>query len=144
VPEDKKENQVKATLQAGLRHSAKYEVTRDRTIDFMGEKARVYATPMLVRDVEIACRELLLKHLDAGEDSVGTRVEIDHLAATLMGMTAELDIELVEVKGRAVTFKVEGRDNVEPICRATHMRFVVDVASTEKRLAAKAAKAGLA
>ena len=41
----------------------------------MGEKARVYATPMLVRDIEIACRELLLEHLDAGEDSVGTRVE---------------------------------------------------------------------
>src|SRR4051812_43833254 len=128
---------MKATLQAGLRHSAKFEVTRDRTIDFMGEKARVYATPMLVRDVEIACRELLLPHLDAGEDSVGTRVEIDHLAATLMAMNVELAIELVEVKGRAVTFEVEGRDNVDTICRATHQRFIVDVASTEKRLAAK-------
>ena len=135
---------MKATLQPGLRDTAKFEVTRDRTIDFMGEKARVYATPMLVRDIEIACRELLLKHLDPGEDSVGTRVEIDHLAASLMGMTAELDVEIAEVKGRAVTFKVEGRDNVEPICRATHNRFVVDGASTEKRLAGKAAKAGLA
>src|SRR6185295_8429027 len=106
-----------------------------RTIDFMGEKARVYATPMLVRDVEIACRELLLAHLDPGEDSVGTRVEIDHLAATLMRMNVELDIELVEVKGR---------DDVDTICRATHQRFIVDVASTEKRLAAKAAKAGIA
>ena len=135
---------MKATLQAGLRHTVKFEVSRDRTIDFMGEKARVYATPMLVRDMEIACRDLLLKHLDAGEDSVGTRVELDHLAASLMGMTVELDIELVELKGRAATFKVEGRDNVDPICRATHNRFIVDVASTEKRLAAKAAKAGLA
>ena len=78
---------MKATLQPGLRHTAKFTVSRDRTIDFMGEKARVYATPMLVRDVEIACRELLLKHLDPGEDSVGTRVELDHLGATLMGMT---------------------------------------------------------
>jgi predicted thioesterase len=135
---------MKATLQAGLRHTIKFEVSRDRTIDFMGEKARVYATPMLVRDMEIACRDLLLKHLDAGEDSVGTRVELDHLAASLMGMTVELDVELVELKGRAATFKVEGRDNVDPICRATHNRFIVDVASTEKRLAAKAAKAGLA
>ena len=134
---------MKATLQAGLRHTVKFEVSRDRTIDFMGEKARVYATPMLVRDMEMACRELLLKHLDAGEDSVGTRVELDHLAASLMGMTVELDIELVELKGRAATFKVEGRDNVDPICRATHNRFIVDVAKTEKRLAEKAAKAGL-
>lgn len=135
---------MKATLLPGLRYTAKFEVSRDRTIDFMGEKARVYATPMLVRDVEIACRELLLKHLDPGEDSVGTRIELDHLAATLMGMPVEIDVELTEVKGRAVTFKVEGRDSVDAICRATHMRFIVDVASTEKRLAAKAAKAGLA
>jgi len=135
---------MKPSLQPGLRHAAKFDVTRDRTIDFMGEKARVYATPMLVRDVEIACRELLLKHLDAGEDSVGTRIELDHLAATLMGMAVELDIELTEVKGRAVTFRVEGRDSVDAICRASHQRFIVDVASTEKRLAAKAAKAGLA
>lgn len=135
---------MKSSLQPGLRHTARYEVSRDRTIDFMGEKARVYATPMLVRDIEIACRELLLQHLDAGEDSVGTRVEIDHLAATLMNMAVELDIEIAEVKGRAVTFKVEGRDSIELICRATHNRFVVDVAATEKRLAGKAAKAGLA
>jgi predicted thioesterase len=110
----------------------------------MGEKARVYATPMLVRDVEVACRDLLLAHLDAGEDSVGTRIELDHLAATLQGMPVELDVELVELKGRAVTFKVEGRDSVDPICRATHQRFIVDIAQTEKRLASKAAKAGLA
>ena len=135
---------MKSTLQAGLSATVSFEVSRDRTIDFMGEKARVYATPMLVRDVEIACRELLLAHLDAGEDSVGTRIELDHLAATLMGMPVELDIELVEVKGRAVTFKVEGRDSVDPICRATHQRFIVDIAQTEKRLASKAAKAGLA
>jgi fluoroacetyl-CoA thioesterase len=134
---------MKDSLQAGLRHTSKFEVSRDRTIDFMGEKARVYATPMLVRDIEIACRELLLQHLDAGEDSVGTRVELDHIGATLMGMAVELDIELVEVKGRAATFKIEGRDNVEPICRATHQRFIVDVAMTQKRLAGKAAKAGL-
>jgi len=134
---------MKPTLQTGLTHTAKFEVTRDRTIDFMGEKARVYATPMLVRDVEIACRELLLAHLDAGEDSVGTRIELDHLAATLLGMPVELEVELAELKGRAATFKVTGRDSVEPICRATHQRFIVDIATTEKRLAGKAAKAGL-
>lgn len=134
---------MKPTLQPGLRSTAKFQVSRDRTIDFMGEKARVYATPMLVRDVEIACRELLLKHLDAGEDSVGTRIELDHLAATLQGMAVELEVELTELKGRAVTFSVQGKDSVEPICRATHQRFIVDVATTEKRLAGKAAKAGL-
>jgi predicted thioesterase len=130
---------MKLSLRPGLRHTCKLEVTQDRTIDFMGEKARVYATPMLVYDVEIGCRELLLQHLDAGEDSVGTRIELDHLAATLMGMAVELNLELTELKGRVAVFTVQGRDDVELICRAVHSRFIVDVATVEKRLAAKAA-----
>ena len=135
---------MRDSLRAGVTGSSSIVVDRERTIDFMGEQARVYATPMLVRDVEIACRGLLGQHLDAGEDSVGTRVELDHLAATLMNMPVTLDITITEVKGRAVSFEIAGRDSVEPICRARHQRFVVDVATTEKRLAAKAAKAGLA
>ena len=110
----------------------------------MGEHARVYATPMLVRDVEVACRELLLAHLDAGEDSVGTRVEIDHTAPTLCGMPVEITVTVVEVKGRAVTFEVVGRDALDAICRGRHHRFVVDVEATKSRLAAKAAKASVA
>jgi predicted thioesterase len=135
---------MKASLTPGVQTTTKLTVTRERTIDFMGEAARVYATPMLVRDIEMACRELLLAHLDPGEDSVGTRVEIDHIAATLMGMEVELTARVAEVNGRAVTFDVEARDSVEPVCRCRHARFVVDVAKTAQRLAAKAQKAGLA
>ena len=132
---------MKTSLVTGIHSITKLTVDRDRTIDFMGEDARVYATPMLVRDIEIACRELLLAHLDPGEDSVGTRVEIDHIAATLMGMSAEITVKLVELNGRAVTFEIEARDNVEAICRGRHSRFIVDVAKTAQRLAAKAQKA---
>ena len=135
---------MKASLAAGLSATSKLTVDRDRTIDFMGEKARVYATPMLVRDIELACRDLLLRHLDPGEDSVGTRVELDHLAATLLGMPVELKLTVADVKGRAVTLDVEGRDSVDLICRGRHHRFVVDVKTTEARLAAKAQKAGIA
>jgi predicted thioesterase len=135
---------MKTTLAAGLTAKRKFRIDRERTIDFMGEKARVYATPMLVRDIEVTCREFLLGHLDAGEDSVGTRVEIDHLAATLLGMEVEVSISVAEVKGRAVTFAVEAHDGIDPICRGRHSRFVVDVKQTEARLAAKAQKARLA
>jgi fluoroacetyl-CoA thioesterase len=135
---------MKASLAAGVTATSKLTVDRERTIGFMGEKARVYATPMLVRDIEVACRELLLQHLDPEEDSVGTRIELDHLAATLMGMPVELKVTLAEVKGRAVTLDVEGRDSVDAICRGKHQRFVVDVKATEARLAAKSKKAGLA
>ncbi len=132
---------MKSTLQTGLTSKVSFDIDRDRTIDFMGEAARVYATPMLVRDIEIACRNLLLEHLDAGEDSVGTRVEIDHIGATLLGMRVELTVRVVEINGRAVVFEVEGRDPVEPIVRGRHGRFVVDVAKTAQRLATKAQKA---
>jgi predicted thioesterase len=135
---------MKPTLQPGLTAEASFEVDRERTIDFMGEAARVYATPMLVRDIEITCRNLLLQHLDAGEDSVGTRVEIDHIGATLLGMTVTLTVRVAEVKGRGVVFEIEGRDAIEPIVRGKHSRFVVDVAKTAQRLAAKAAKAAAA
>lgn len=135
---------MKPTLAAGITRTAKLVVDPDRTIDFMGEDARVYATPMLVRDVEVACRELLLAHLDAGEDSVGTRIELDHLAPTLCGMPVEITVTAVEVKGRAVTFDVVGRDGVDAICRGRHHRFVVDVNATKGRLAAKVEKAAKA
>jgi predicted thioesterase len=92
---------MKDSLQPGLQACTTLQVDRERTIDFMGESARVYATPMLVRDIEVACRELLLEHLDAGEDSVGTRVEIDHIGATLMGMPVELTVRIAEVEPAA-------------------------------------------
>ncbi|HNK53720.1 MAG: LysR family transcriptional regulator [Piscinibacter sp.] len=135
---------MKPSLQPGVTRSVRVDIDRERTIDFMGEKARVYATPSLVRDIEVACRELLLAHLDAGEDSVGTRVELDHTGATLMGMKVELQIAIAEVNGRSVTFDVSGSDGIDAICKCRHQRFVVDVAKTEQRLAAKAQKAGLA
>jgi predicted thioesterase len=135
---------MKPSLQAGLSIEHTVDIDRDRTIGFMGEAARVYATPMLVRDVEMTCRELLLQHLDPGEDSVGTRVEIDHTAATLLGMRVVLRATVTAVEGRAVSFEVTGHDGVDAICRCRHNRFVVDVKTTEARLAAKARKAGLA
>ena len=135
---------MKPSLQPGVTRSVRVDIDRERTIDFMGEKARVYATPMLVRDIEVTARELLLAHLDEGEDTVGTRVEIDHLAATLLGMEVEITVSVASVAGRAVSLEVSARDGVDLICRGRHNRFVVDQKSTEARLAAKAQKAGLA
>ena len=130
---------MRSSLIPGTTSTREFVVDAARTIDFMGEEARVYATPMLVRDIEVACRDLLLQHADPNEDSVGTRVELDHLAPTLLGMKATIKVTVSEVKGRAVTFEVEGRDDKEAICRGRHMRFVVDVAKTRERLKLKRA-----
>ena len=135
---------MKPTLTAGVTGTREFLVDRERTIDFMGEDARVYATPMLVRDIEVTCRELLLQHLDAGEDSVGTRVEIDHLAATLFGMKVTITATVAEVKGRAVVFDVSATDGLDTICRGRHARFVANVDQVKQRLKQKQAKAAAA
>jgi len=81
----------------------------------MGEECRVYSTPKLLYDIEIACRNLLLPQLEPGRDSVGTRVELDHVGATLMGMWVEISVTLTEVNGNAVTFAFTARDAIEEI-----------------------------
>jgi predicted thioesterase len=130
---------MKPTLKSGIAAKRSFHVGRDSTIGFMGEDARVYATPMLVRDIEITCRDLLLQHLDPGEDSVGTRVEIDHLAPTLEGADVSIEVKLAELNGRAAVFDISASDNKEPICRGRHSRFIVDVAKTKERLQRKRA-----
>ena len=132
------------TLKAGLTATRRVEIDRDSTISFMGDDCRVYSTPNLLYDIEMACRDLLLANIEAGKDSVGTRVELDHVGATLMGMKVELQVRIAEVQGRSVTFEVSGSDGIDAICTCRHQRFVVDVAKTEQRLAARALKAGLA
>ena len=134
---------MKSTLAPGIEDTVKLDIDRERTIGFMGEGGRVYATPMLVRDIENASRDLLLRHLDTGEDSVGTRVELDHVAATPLGMAVEIHVRVAEVNGRAIVIEFEGRDAVETICRGRHGRFVVDIEKTKARLAATAEKAAV-
>jgi fluoroacetyl-CoA thioesterase len=132
---------MKDTLQAGLTTTARITVDTDRTIGFMGEEGRVYATPAVVRDVEMTCRNLLLQHLDAGEDSVGTRVEIDHLAATPLGLWVDITATVLEVAGRRVNLEFSVRDPVEEVARGLHGRFVVATAKTVERLRDKVARA---
>ena len=131
---------MKATLCPGVSRVNRITVNRDRSIGFMGEEGRVYGTPYLVGDIEQTCRELLLEHGDAGEDSVGTDIAIRHLAPTLLGMSVEITVTVSAVEGRKVSFDVSAKDEVEPICSGTHGRFVVDVGKTIERLKAKAAK----
>lgn len=132
---------MKSSLAPGLVFERRLAVDDARTIGFMGEAGRVYATPALIRDIEQCCRDGLLPHLDPGEDTVGTRVEFDHLAPTLLGMTVDIRAVVIEVKGRLVTFEVTARDSLDDIGRGRHMRFVTDVQKTIERLKAKATKA---
>jgi len=131
---------MKPSLKPGLAKSKRLRVDQGRTIGFMGEEGRVYATPELVRDVEHTCRDLLLEHVDAGEDSVGMAISLTHLAPTLMGMEVEITATVSAVDGRKVTLAIAAKDDLEPIAKGTHARFVVDVKKTHERIKAKAAR----
>ena len=131
---------MKPSLQPGVSLTRRIAIDRDRTIGFMGEDARVYATPSMVMDIERTCRELILEHADAGEDSVGMEVAIKHLAPTLMGMTVEITVRVATVEGRKVTFEVAAKDDLDAISAGSHTRFVVDKAKTFERIKAKAAR----
>ncbi len=129
------------TLKPGLSLTRRIQVDRDRTISFMGDDCRVYATPKLLYDIEYACRDLLVEHIEPGKDSVGTRVELDHIGATLMGMWVDITVTIAEVNGAAVSFSFSARDAIEEVARGKHNRFIVGVEKTAQRLKAKLAKA---
>jgi len=134
---------MKTTLAPGLTLSKSLLVDESRCIGFMGKEGMVYATPRMVSDVEYACRDFLLQHLDAGEDSVGAHVSIDHLAATPLGLQVVVEAKITEIDRRKVTFEFSVRDPIEQCGRGKHVRFVVETAKSRERLAAKRAKAGL-
>lgn len=129
------------SLQPGLTATRRFDIDKGRTISFMGEDCRVYSTPSLLYDTEVVCRDLLLRHIEPGKDSVGTRVELDHLGATLLGMWVEITVTLTEVNGAAVSFEFSARDAIELVARGKHSRFIVGIEKTAQRLKAKQAKA---
>jgi len=131
---------MKDSLKPGVEVTRSFDVSKDKTIDFMGEELRVYSTPSMLRDIEQTCRDLIVEHGDAGEDSVGVHVKLDHMGATLLDRQVKVTAKVTEVDGQKVSFDVEVHDPVEQVGRAKHVRFVVDTEKQAKRLEAKAAK----
>ncbi len=126
----------------GLTNTTRITIDAARTIDFMGDEARIYATPELVRDIENTCRDLVLEHIDDGQDSVGTRIDVEHIAATPIGAWVEITATITAAEGRALAFEITARDALEQVCRGKHSRFVVDLEKTAERLRSKVAKLG--
>ncbi len=132
---------MKDSLKPGLEHTQRITIDTDRTIGFMGEDFRVYATPSMVLDIERTCKELLDGQLDDGENSVGARVEIDHLGATLIDMWVDVHATVAEIDRRRVLFDVEVHDQLgDKVGACRHTRFVVDLAKQKQRLDAKRAR----
>ena len=127
-----------ADIPFGTRHEEKLVVTPDVTIDFMGVKdARVLSTPNMILGLERTSRNAVLPLLDPGYDTVGTHVNVYHLAATPIGMTVTFRTEVTSVEDRLVNFKVEAFDAKEKIAEGTHQRFIVNVSRFAARVQEK-------
>ena len=94
----------------------------------------VFATPMLVALVEQTCYESVLPHLDEGQGTVGTLVNVSHLSATPIGRRVWCDSELTEVDRRRLVFSVKAFDECGLIGEGTHERFVIDTAKFMEKL----------
>ena len=130
---------VKPSLAPGSCRVGRITVDTARTISFMGEEGRVYATPYLIGDIEMTCRNLILDHADKGEDSVGTEWP-SSISPALPGSVVEITATVTALEGRKVSFAITARDDLDTISSGTHTRFIVDQAKTIERLKAKAMK----
>ena len=124
---------MKPTLVPGLNHTQRFTVTEDKTVPFLYPESpafaampKVFATGFMVGFIEWACLEALAPHLDDGEGSLGIHIDVDHRAATPPGMEVTAEVEVTEVDGRKIGFKVAVRDEVEVIAEGRHKRFIVD------------------
>lgn len=131
---------MRSDLTLGMKQTKRIVVDTERTIAFMGEGLRVYATPSMVWDVENMCLDFLDEYLTVEESSVGARVEIDHLGPTLIGMWVDVTATITGIEGRRVSFDIDVRDALDVVGKAKHVRFVVDLAKQKERLEAKAVK----
>ena len=113
-------------LTAGIKNTKTDVVTEKNSAKTMGSGLLdVYATPSMIALMEGCCHESITSELEEGWGSVGTSLNIKHVSATPIGMTARCESELVKVDGRALTFEVKAYDEKGLIGEGVHERFLI-------------------
>jgi len=125
-----------ANLPVGTKGEQKLLVTSEVAISFLGlENARVLSTPHMIGFMERTCRDTVLPLLDPGHDTVGTHVNVAHLAAAPLGMAVTFSCEVIGATERRIQFRVEARDEKEKIGEGTHERAIINVAKFTSKMA---------
>ena len=140
---------MKDTLRPGLTHQFSFRIPPTKTVphlypesEMFRQMPEVLATGFMVGLMEWACIEALRPHLDwPREQSLGTHVNLSHLAATLPGMTVTVDVRLDRIEGRKLAFAVSAHDGVDKVTEWTHERVVIDHAKFMARVGDKAQRA---
>jgi len=134
---------VASGIHPGLSGSAALVVAEEHTAPRVGSgRIHVLATPVMVNVMEAAALAAIEHLLPAGHQSLGTRLDLTHVAATPVGMGIRAHAEVTAVEGRRVTFRVRAEDDRETIGEGTHERVIVNVARFDERVRAKAGNPG--
>jgi fluoroacetyl-CoA thioesterase len=139
---------MKDTLKPGLAYQFKFKIPPTKTVPRLYPESRLFqqmpevlATGYMVGLLEWACIEALRPHLDwPSEQSLGTHINVSHLAATPPGLTVTVDVRLDKVDGRKLLFSISAHDGVDKITEGTHERHVIDRARFASRLAGKTSR----
>ncbi len=121
-------------LQVGMSNEIEYVVTKDDATDHFGGGVAVFATPVMIAWMEETSFKLCQQVLPKGFDTVGTFVNIKHLAPTPVGMKVRVIAEVIEIEGKMLTFKVKAYDEKNKIGEGTHGRAIIDVEKFISRL----------
>ena len=129
----------------GVKKERRLKVTSNQTTSFLWEGENVLSTPSMISEMEETCRLLVKEECieDSTWDSVGTLVNIKHLAATPVGAEITLNAKIVSFDGRRVLFQVLASDNLERIGEGTHERSLIEVPKFRKKFVDKQKKLGL-
>lgn len=129
-------------IRPGLSGSAELIVGDEHTAPSIGSgKVRVLATPVMINLIEAAALAAVEHRLQPGYQSLGTHLDVHHIAATPVGMKVVATARVIRVEGRTVAFSVEARDEKDLIGHGTHERVVVNVAKFDARVQQKLNKA---
>ena len=117
------------SVKVGATKERRITVDSNQTTSFLWEGENVLSTPSMIAEMEETCRLLLKEQAipDSELDSVGTIVDIKHLAATPVGAEVFLKAMVLSVDGRRVMFEVEARDKLERVGEGRHERFIINV-----------------
>ena len=125
-------------VEKGIKGRREQTVTPEMSAARVGSGlVEVFATPMMVALVEQTCLESVLPHLEDGQGTVGTLVNVSHVAATPIGMRVWCESELVEVDRRRLVFSVKAYDECGLIGEGNHERFVIDTTKFMEKIKAK-------
>lgn len=124
-------------LKVGTKGESIVTVTKDNTATAYGSgSVEVFATPAMIGLMENAAANSVQESLSPGLSSVGTRIDVKHLAATPLGMVVRATSELLEIEGKRLVFKLEAFDEVDKVGEGIHERFVINLEKfMEKNLA---------